>query len=148
MDKIIFLHNLKEKKLLEGRDGLSILKITIDNIHQNESLVVKSIHLFSKEIEWDNMWTIKNCYDRLGSGNILFVLCYKDNPIGHVWYDNSNLFNAFVSRERFDGDSMWFIQETMWMMKDSYNLNEIKLWTDNWNTRAQKFWIKLGYVKI
>lgn len=148
MDKIFFTHDLKIKRRFKKREDLSILKVTNDIFNQSKELILQSIEVFSKEIEWDNMWTLDDCKKRLDKGDILFLLLFKKTPIGHVWYDESNLFNAFVSKKRVDGDSVWFIQETMWIMKKINDLEHIKLWTDDWNKRAQRFWIKLGYKEV
>lgn len=146
--KLYFKHNLDVKINSNQREGISFLKITQYNFLDTKQLIQKSIDTFNSEIEWDEMWTIDNADDRLFSGEILYLLMNGDTPIGHVWYDLYYLYNAFVSKKREDGDSIWFIQETMWDMKENYDLSYIKLYVDDWNERAIKFWKKLGYREL
>lgn len=145
----IFYNHLLEYKLsFEKREELSILKISKNNFKLNRSLIKESIDTFHSEIKWEEMWDLYECELRLIQNQILYLLLENTKPIGHVWYDGNYLYNAFVSKQRYDGDSPWFIQETMWDMKEHSNLSTIKLYTDSWNIRAQKFWKKLGYEKL
>jgi len=145
----IFYNHLLESKLsFEKREELSILKISKDNFKSNRILIKESIDTFHSEIKWEEMWDLYECEIRLLQNQILYLLLENINPIGHVWYDGNYLYNAFVSKQRYDGDSPWFIQQTMWDMKEHSNISSIKLYTDSWNIRAQKFWKKLGYEKL
>lgn len=145
----IFYNHLLESKLsFEKREELSILKISKNNFKLNQNLIKESIDTFHSEIKWEEMWDLYQCEIRLLQNQILYLLLENTKPIGHVWYDGNYLYNAFVSKQRYDGDSPWFIQETMWDIKEHFNISSIKLYTDSWNIRAQKFWEKLGYEKI
>ena len=145
----VFYNHLLESKLsFEKREELSILKISKDNFKSNRILIKQSIDTFHSEIKWEEMWDLYECEIRLLQNQILYLLLENINPIGHVWYDGNYLYNAFVSKQRYDGDSPWFIQQTMWDMKEHSNISSIKLYTDSWNIRAQKFWKKLGYEKL
>jgi hypothetical protein len=93
------------------------------------------------------MWNLDDANIRLTNGEVLYILLDGKTPIGHVWYDLYYLYNAFVSEKREDGDSVWFIQETMWDMKKDYDLTYIKLYVDDWNERAIRFWKKLNFIK-
>ena len=93
------------------------------------------------------MWDINEAENRLTNGEVLYILLDGKTPIGHVWYDLYYLYNAFVSEKRENGDSIWFIQETMWDMKENYDLTYIKLYVDDWNKRAIRFWKKLNFIK-
>jgi len=146
--KLYFKHNLDVKIDSNQREGISFLKITQDNFSETKELIQKSIDTFNSEIEWNEMWDIETANDRLSNGEILYLLLNSNTPIGHVWYDLYYLYNAFVSKKREDGDSIWFIQETMWDMKENFDLKYIKLYVDDWNERAIKFWKKLGYREL
>lgn len=146
--KLYFKHNLDVKINSNPREEISFLKITNTNFSETKELIQKSIDTFNSEIEWDEMWDINEAENRLNSGEVLYLLLNGDNPIGHVWYDLYYLYNAFVSDKRKNGDSVWFIQETMWDMKKNYNLTYIKLYVDKWNKRAISFWKKNGYTSL
>ena len=146
--KLYFKHNLDAKIDSNQREGISFLKITQDNFSETKELIQKSIDTFNSEIEWNEMWDIVDTEIRLSQNQILYLLLENQTPIGHVWYESYYLYNAFVSVDREDGDSIWFIQESMWNMKENFDLNHITLYVDDWNKRAIKFWEKLGYIKL
>lgn len=145
--KIYFKKTLDVKINSNQREPLSFLKITNRNFSETIKLIQKSITIFNSEIEWDEMWDINEAENRLNSGEVLYLLLDGKTPIGHVWYDLYYLYNAFVSEKRENGDSIWFIQETMWDMKENYDLTYIKLYVDDWNKRAIQFWKKLNFIK-
>jgi RimJ/RimL family protein N-acetyltransferase len=146
--KIYFKHNIDVKINSNQREKTSFLKIRKQNFLENKELIQQSIDKFNSEIKWDEMWNLDDANDRLTNGEILYILLDGKTPLGHVWYDLYYLYNAFVSESRKEGDSVWFIQETMWDMKSNYNLKYIKLYVDDWNTRAIKFWEKLGFINL
>jgi len=145
--KIYYTHDLQIKIPSTKREELLLLKINKSNFEENDTLIEKSIDLFNSKISWEDMWDIQDAYVRVSQNQILYLLLQNQNPLGHVWYDSYYLYNAFVSKDRKDGDSIWFIQETMWDMKKDFNLDYIKLYVDSWNHRAIKFWEKLGFIK-
>jgi len=146
--KIYFKHNLDFKINSNQRNGISFLKITKQNFLHTKKLIQKSIDTFNSEIQWDGMWDCNDAEIRLNKNQILYLLLETQTPIGHVWYDSNYTYNAYVSKKRVDGDSIWFIQETMWDMKEKNNLNFIKLYVDSWNIQSIKFVKKLGFVKL
>jgi len=145
--KIYFKKTFDVKINSNQREPLSFIKITNHNFSETIKLIQKSITIFNSEIEWDGMWDINEAENRLTNGEVLYILLDGKTPIGHVWYDLYYLYNAFVSEKRENGDSIWFIQETMWDMKENYDLTYIKLYVDDWNKRAIRFWKKLNFIK-
>ena len=145
--KIYYTHDLQTKTPSTKRDELLLLKINKSNFEENVSLIEKSIDLFNSEISWEDMWDVHDAEVRVSQNQILYLLLENQQPIGHVWYDSYYLYNAYVSKDREDGDSVWFIQETMWDMKNTTNIKYIKLYVDSWNERAIRFWEKLGFIK-
>lgn len=145
--KIYYTHDLQTKIPSTKRDELLLLKINKSNFEENVSLIKKSIDLFNSEISWEDMWDVQDAEVRVSQNQILYLLLENQQPIGHVWYDSYYLYNAYVSKDREDGDSVWFIQETMWDMKNTTNIKYIKLYVDSWNERAIRFWEKLGFIK-
>jgi len=146
--RINFTHLLNKKIPTNGRASLFTLRITKEEYKEYTSLISKSIDKFNSEIEWDDMWDLYEAELRLNTNQILYLLMDSYKPIGHVWYKSDYLYNAFVSNERRDGDSAWFIQKTMWDMKQQNNIERVNLYVDDWNERAIKFWEKLGYIKL
>ena len=128
-------------------NNLSITKIKLYNFSDFTDKIQLSIDKFNSQIEWDNMWDLNEAYERLSRNNTLYLLLKNDLPIGHVWYIGEYLYNAFVSNERVDGESQWFIQQTM-LDRNTSGYNTITLYTETWNERANSFWKKLGYTII
>jgi len=145
--KIYFRHNLEVKIKSNKRDSISFIQITNLNFLENQNIISKTVETFNSEIEWDKMWDLNDANVRLTNGEVLYILLDGKTPIGHVWYDLYYLYNAFVSEKRENGDSIWFIQETMWDMKENYDLTYIKLYVDDWNEQAIRFWKKLNFIK-
>jgi len=54
--KIDFIHKLEYKIPIQGRDTLSILKISKENFNDNTSLINGVTLLFNAEILWEGMW--------------------------------------------------------------------------------------------
>ena len=128
-------------------NNLSISKIQLYNFSDFTDKIQLSIDKFNSQIEWDNMWDLNDAYERLSRNNTLYLLLKNDLPIGHVWYIGEYLYNAFVSNERVNGESQWFIQQTM-LDRNTSGYNTITLYTETWNERANSFWKKLGYTII
>ena len=142
-----YKHYLSDKIRTKKRKKLSILSIDKLNFPQYINEVTNSINLFNSEIEWDDMWNESEAETRLSKNHNLFILLENEKPLGHVWYNKDYLYNAFVSKKRKDGDSAWFIQKTMWILKQNNHLTEVNLYVDSWNSRAKRFWEKIGFIQ-
>jgi hypothetical protein len=127
--------------------NLNLLKIQLHNFSDNTDKIQYSIDKFNSQITWDGMWDLNEAYERLSRNNTLYLLLKNDLPIGHVWYIGEYLYNAFVSNERINGESQWFIQQTM-LDRNKSGYDTITLYTEKWNTRASSFWKRLGYTII
>lgn len=128
-------------------NNLSTIKIQLYNFSDFTDKIQLSIDKFNSQIEWDNMWDLNEAYERLSRNNTLYLLLKNNLPIGHVWYIGEYLYNAFVSNERVNGESQWFIQQTM-LDRHKLGYDTITLYTETWNERANSFWKKLGYTII
>lgn len=136
---------INQVSLLDNKPD--ILLINFLNYENYIVLINKTINNFNSEISWDDMWDLNQAKKRLINNHILYLLVRGEDVIGHVWYYGGFLYNAFVSKKRKDGESQWFIQETM---KDRFNngyLN-ISLYTEKWNIRAINFWLKIGFTEF
>lgn len=128
-------------------NNLSIIKIDSQNFNEYKEIIQLSIDKFNSEIQWDSMWDLNESYDRISRNQNLYLLLKENLPIGHVWFIGEFLYNAFVSNERLNGESHWFISESI---EDRFNkgYTTITLYTEEWNVRAIKFWEKLGFSII
>ncbi len=141
--KINYTRNIHTKTPYPKRDKISLLPIDKTNIHSELDNVSKTIGKFNGEIEWRKMWTLEEAITRTETNHKLFILLEDNEPIGHVWFDGGFLYNAFVSKERTNGDSVWFIEECIFTIKEK----KISLVVDKWNKRAIRFWEKLHFKK-
>ena len=128
-------------------DDLEVVKIDSKNFDTHKDTIQLSINKFNSQIKWDEMWDLKESQTRITNNQKLYLLLKDNLPIGHVWYIGEYLYNAFVSKERKEGVSQWFIGETI---KDRFRngYKTITLYTEDWNTAANKFWVKLGFIII
>ena len=108
-----------------------------------ENTIQTSIDNFNNNVEWEDMWTLEQAYERLEKGHDLFLGVTEDGPMAHVWFENDYLYNAFVDPRRVKGYGVRFIQACLNFMEYDY----IRLYCDDWNIRAQKFFEKVGFLK-
>ena len=128
-------------------DDLGVVKIDSNNFDTYKDTIQLSIDKFNSQINWDDMWDLKESKKRISQNQSLYLLLKNELPIGHVWYIGEYLYNAFVSIERKKGESQWFIGETI---KDRFNqgYKTITLYTEEWNKNAIGLWEKLGFKII
>jgi hypothetical protein len=125
-------------------NNLSVSKIQSDNLPYYIDKIQISIDKFNSQIDWSGMWDLNEAQERLSNQNILYLFLKDNLPLGHVWYKDGFLFNAFVSNERLNGESQWFIEQTM-QDRNNSGYETITLYTESWNHRANSFWKKLKY---
>lgn len=149
LNQLHFKVTLDSKVKVDKRESLGYIKITRSSYSPLlKYLIQESIDTFNQEVDWDDMWDIKDCEIRLFGGQTLFLLLDNSTVIGHLWYKQNTLYNVFVSNQRKDGDSTWFVQETLWDMKETKKLTYVELWVDTWNERAIQFWKKLNFKQL
>ena len=131
------LSNLKQPiKGIETVDGA--------NCSLYEKQIQETIQLFNSDIFWDDMFTLEDAYDRLETGHKLYLLRYKDKPLGHLWDKNGYVYNVYVHPSRKKGTAELFFKSYMILSGHQ----EINLYTDDWNIKAQKFFEKVGGLKV
>ena len=136
------IHNSRGFKGIEG-----VLYVQSYTISSGILLkkVQASIDSFNSNHELKDMWTIDDAKERLNKGHQLFLGVDRDDkPLGHVWFDNDLLYNAYINPEREEGYGEKFINTCL----NSIRFNTVKLYCDEWNTKAQKFFEKVGFTKI
>lgn len=142
MSKIWYsIHNSGGYKNLEGILYVQSYTITGEILSKK---VQASIDSFNKNHDWKEMWTIEEAKDRLNNNHQLFLGVDKDDkPLAHVWFNEDLLYNAYVNPEREYGYGEAFIKSCL----NSIKYNTVKLYCDDWNIRAQKFFEKIGFKK-
>ena len=123
-------------------DGL--LYVHPDNIRSLEHTIQSSIDNFNRNVDWDDMWTLGDAYDRLEEDHQLFLGVTEDGPMAHVWFDKDYLYNAYVDPRREEGYGVGFIQACL----NFIEYDHITLYCDDWNSRAQKFFEKTGFTNV
>ena len=110
-----------------------------------EKKVQASIDSFNSNHDWEDMWTIEDAKERLNNGHQLFLGVDKDdNPLAHVWFDEDYLYNVYINPEREYGYGEAFIKSCL----NSIKHDTVKLYCDDWNIKAQKFFEKIGFKKL
>ena len=142
MSKIWYsIHNSGGYKNLEGILYVQSYTITGEILSKK---VQASIDSFNKNHDWKEMWTIEEAKDRLNNNHQLFLGVDKDDkPLAHVWFNEDLLYNAYINPEREYGYGEAFIKSCL----NSIKYNTVKLYCDDWNIRAQKFFEKIGFKK-
>lgn len=101
------------------RDGVSFhYTSAIDD----ESLFQESINLFNSEIEWDNMWTISDVYDRFDKGHLFTYMKDSNGVLGYMWRMKNYTYNFFVSNRRENRDILDFVNMNRYLQyKNGYD---------------------------
>jgi hypothetical protein len=146
MKEIWFEQRITNTSIQPSREGVVYHKITKFNYHLHLDKIREAIKLFNSEIDWAGMWNEADMIDRLDDNHILYLLESGTKTIGFVWYDTNYLYNTYVSHTRTQGDSQDFINYTLHDLKTTYIT--IKLYCDDWNIRAQKFFKGIGFINI
>ena len=139
-DKIWF--SIENRMPHEEIDGVT--RVTKSNLLQFINQIEESIEAFKREVEWDEMWSVKEAKKRFSNNEVLFLLRDNKGALGHVWFQEDYLYNMFVSERRVTGTSMRFILHCF----NYVPYKNIKLYCDSWNYKAQKFFKKVGAKKI
>ena len=121
-----------------------VIQVTNSNSFKFINEIQESIQAFNREIEWDEMWDLKETQKRFTNSEVLFLLRDKKGALGHVWFDEDYLYNMFVSDRREAGVSVKFILHCF----NYIPYKDIRLYCDKWNKKAQKFFEKVGAKKI
>lgn len=109
-----------------------------------ENTIQASIDSFNNNIVWTEMWDLEDAEARLKDGHDLFIGVDQDGPLAHVWFDKNYLYNLYSDPNRPDGYTESFVKACL----NFIEYDNIKLYCDDWNIRAQKFFEKVGFTKI
>ena len=131
------------ENLISGPLTRDILYITKDNFNQFESLVKETIDTFNKHVKYPEMWNLEDAKFRLKNNQSLFIGYDRQGALAHVWFDKDYLYNCFVNPRRPEGYGVTFITKCL----QSVPHRKIRLYCDEWNIKAQKFFEKVGFKK-
>lgn len=144
-NKIWYIFDLNNiKKSTSQYENTDIIVVDINNFLQYEKHIEFCIKKFNEEIKWDKMWDINQAEARILNNHTLYIMIVDDDPMGFVWVHNFYLYNAFVSVKRKSNMSQWFIQNVLFD-RNLRGYDVVKLYTEEWNLRAIRFWEKLGF---
>ena len=142
---------MSENKIWYHFDNLISSPLTRDILHIRENnfdefkpLVQETIDTFNKNVEWKEMWDIKEAEFRLKDGQDLFIGYDREGALAHVWFEKNYLYNCFVNPRRPDGYGVIFVTKCL----QGISHRRIRLYCDEWNIKAQKFFEKVGFTKI
>ncbi len=105
---------------------------------------------FNKEYSWDEMFNIVDVANRILNGEKLFILYFKSNPIGYVFFkqtDDDTYFgyNLFVTKkEKRPGyAAYWFYKKVTEHILT--RCNKIKVEVEDWNFTIIDIIKNIGY---
>lgn len=121
-----------------------LIYIQADTFCSLENTIQASIDSFNNTIVWTEMWDLEDAKSRLDEGHSLFIGVDDEGPLAHVWFEENYLYNFYVNPRRPDGYGEKFLKACLNLIP----FHTISLYTDSWNIRAQKFFEKVGFMKI
>jgi len=155
---INFLLDLNEfKKTLLKIDDLKIIEISNRlSIECYKYDIIKLIENFNKEYDWDGMFTYEDVIKRIESFHFMYVLFYKRNCIGYVFYQPLSkndfwLYNLYVSNqiERSSEFPIWFVNQSITNLCNlRKNIKYISCECEDWHTSAHNVFLSNNFKKI
>lgn len=119
-------------------------KCTKDSYNLHLPYIEESIANQMKEMRWPGMWDLLEAERRLEEGHKFYYLRDHKGVVGHMWIDDSYIYNVFVHPRRLSGVSEIFLKAVMSLDgKEEYTL-----FCDDWNIKAQKLFEKVGFTKF
>lgn len=141
-------YNIENTKKLFLEDnpeyGFLIIEVDDSNSFEHFGYIKNTVETFNSLIEWKDMWSMEEASLRFKQGDKLFLLRDNEGALGHVWFANFYLYNLFIHPRREQGLSEKFIKYCISKIDEP----EIFCYCDSWNIRAQKFFEKVGFMKI
>jgi len=136
-----FWYSLDNNKSFGTLPGVSL--ITNETFCSYENTIQASIDNFNRNVDWEDMWDLKEAKERLKKDHILFIGVDNEGPLAHVWFDDNYLYNMFVDPRRPDGYAVDFTKFCVqFISRDTINL-----YCDDWNIKAQKMFEKVGFKR-
>lgn len=129
-----------------------ITTITFLNYQRYENIIKKCIDHFNEEIEWNGMFDINQAINRLSDGMVLYVCLYNTEPLGYVWFKETNnnerkLFNLFFRNKNIV--KKYTGKEFVSSVINTHENNKIIFCeVDEWNEKSIKLFKKLGFEKL
>jgi hypothetical protein len=150
------LEYLKPINEFKGMEFLSILRIEgksnielKNNIHHMETL----ISYFNIEYKWNGMFNLEDVWNRNKNGDELFILFYRNQPIGYRWINKLDkkiclAYNLYVTKiiERPVNSAIWFLVKSSEILFNNYD--KITCEAEDWNYAAHNVFLKIGYKII
>jgi hypothetical protein len=130
------------------KEELSIQHVT--DISNHISDIQTLIDSFNSEYNWDGMFNIDDCKNRINSGQYLFLLKLNDTPIGYVWFREISSdvcfgYNLYVTKQipRPKYSPTWFYRQVSGVMLQKYNSIEVEI--EEWNSVVFELVENIGY---
>ena len=120
----------------------------VDNFNNVD--LEREIDKFQKELNWPEMWTVKDAISRLKKDWYFNVLKINNHIIGWVWLNTieNELCNLYINREiRKQGYGKQLIYSIMNLAKDD-NIDTIYAEVDWWNDSGRLAFSRTGWRSV
>ena len=117
----------------------------VDNFNNVD--LEREIDKFQKELNWPEMWTVKDAISRLKKDWYFNVLKINNHIIGWVWLNTieNELCNLYINREiRKQGYGKQLIYSIMNLAKNN-NVDTIYSEVEEWNELAHLSFLSCGW---
>lgn len=143
--------SLSENDFIPLQTKYTIIKVDYINFENNKHYVLDSINNFNSEIEWNEMFTLKEAESRVSNNMRMYIGLIDSNVFGHVWFreykDGVYLFNLFVknntTNKTYTGTE--FTSDVINRFETQY---PIYANIDDWNVKSIRLFKKLGFRPI
>jgi RimJ/RimL family protein N-acetyltransferase len=143
--------SLSKNNFIPLQTKYTIIKVDCINFENNKHHVLDSINNFNSEIEWDEMFTLKEAESRVSNNMRMYIGLMDSKVFGHVWFreykDGVYLFNLFVknntTNKTYTGTE--FTSDVINRFETQY---PIYVNIDDWNVKSIRLFKKLGFRPI
>lgn len=128
--------NVKNDSFCDG-----VIKVDRTNFSANKILIQESIDLFNSYVKWDDMYDLTEANTRVHrDSETCFILTSQGRVLGHTWFGEMWWYNIFIAPFRPEGITLKFCLHCF----NNINQSSFFGWTDYWNIKATKLFLKTG----
>ena len=139
------IFELNYADLSDRQTNIQIKEIT------EKSEIQKCIDLFNSEIQWNEMFDIREALDRIERGEKMFVGYKNEDIFSYCWIrenhkDDYYIYNVFSKKPK--SLRKIGVIDLLYLVIKNYTTGKIRAEIDDWNTQSQRVFERLGFNLI
>ena len=127
----------------EFREGIDFYygsEVSVDTLKE-------CIELFNSEIEWVDMWNVRDGIERINNGHVFSSISDSEGILGYMWHYKNYTYNFFVSKRRRNRDVLDFVNRNRYLQTQNNHPFEYIYISDH-NVHVQNLFKKRFQARI